>query len=152
MGRTTGGDEPHSLCGPVDRAALVTIRRVVEREEPLATPALDDCLDPTVLEVEFDDGLRGADSARIDVQWTTEADYTYHYTDSDELSRTLFGPGATIVAGTAIRNASPGSSSVVPETAVGSTGVIGSPSRIQSFTNPTPSVSTPLGSSIVPVS
>jgi hypothetical protein len=86
MGRTTGGDEPHSLRGPVDRAALVTIRRVVEREEPLATPALDDYLDPTVLEIEFDDGLRGADSARIDVQWTTEADYTYHYTDSDELN------------------------------------------------------------------
>lgn len=72
-------DEIHSLRGPVDRSALLTVRTIIEREEPLATPSLDDFLNPTVLEVSLDDGLCSAESARIDVQWTTEADYKFHY-------------------------------------------------------------------------
>lgn len=83
MGERNGTDESHSLRGPIDRPALLTIRDVIEREEPLATPSLDDYLDPTVLEVLLDDGLRGAESARIDVQWTTRSDYKFHYTDDD---------------------------------------------------------------------
>ncbi|MEZ3145599.1 hypothetical protein [Halobaculum sp. MBLA0143] len=75
--------ETHTLRGAVDRPALLTIRDVIEKMEPLATPALDDFLDPTVLEVELDDGLAGADTARIDVQWTTRDDYKFHYTDSE---------------------------------------------------------------------
>lgn len=75
-------DEFHSLRGPIDRPALLTIRDIIERGEPLAAPSLDDYLNPTVLEVLLDDGLCRAESARIDVQWTTQADYKFHYTDS----------------------------------------------------------------------
>ncbi|WP_306060375.1 hypothetical protein [Natronococcus wangiae] len=79
MAGTPKTNESHSLRGPIDRPALLTIRDVIEREEPLATPALDDYLNPMVLE----DGLCSADFARIDVQWTTRADYKFHYTDSE---------------------------------------------------------------------
>ena len=74
--------EPHTLRGAVDRPALCEIRDEIERLEPLATPELDDIVDPSVLEVRLDDGLREADAARIDVRWTTRDDYTFHYTDS----------------------------------------------------------------------
>lgn len=76
-----GGGESHALRGPIDRAVLVAIRDVFEEEEPLATAALDDFLDPRRLEVPLRDGLRGAESARIDVQWTARGDYSFHYTD-----------------------------------------------------------------------
>lgn len=78
-----GTDESHSLRGPIDRPVLLTIRDIIEREEPFAAPSLDDYLNPTVLEVPLDDGLCSAESARIDVQWTTRADYKFHYTDAD---------------------------------------------------------------------
>jgi hypothetical protein len=73
--------ESHTLRGPVDRAALITIRDEFESREPLSTPGLDDFVNPTVLEVGLDDGLLDADSARIDVRWTTRGDYKFHYTD-----------------------------------------------------------------------
>lgn len=75
-------DEGHSLRGPTDRPALLAIRDVFNTDEPLATAELDDYLDPATLEVTFDDGLCGAETARIDVQWTTQNDYKFHYTDS----------------------------------------------------------------------
>jgi len=75
--------ESHSLRGPIDRAVLITVRDVVTGYEPLATAALDDFLDPTALQIELDDGLGSADSARIDVQWTTADDYKFHYTDPE---------------------------------------------------------------------
>ena len=83
MGETATTDEPHSLRGAIDRAVLLTIRDVIEQTEPLATPTLDDYLNPSVLTVTLDDGLCGADAARLDVQWTTHGDYKFHYTDSD---------------------------------------------------------------------
>jgi len=82
MGPTRGADESHSLGGPTDRPALIAIRDVFNAEEPLATAQLDDFLDPNTLEVRFDDGLCGAETARLDVQWTTPDDYKFHYTDS----------------------------------------------------------------------
>ncbi len=78
----SGSDEPHTLRGPIDRAALVVIRDVITDEEPLASATLDDFLDPTTLEVTFEDGLCDADTARIDIQWTIQDDYKFHYTDS----------------------------------------------------------------------
>lgn len=75
-------DESHSLRGPIDRPALIAIRDVFDADEPLATAQLDDFLDPTTLEVRFDDGLCGTENARLDVQWTTRDDYKFHYTDS----------------------------------------------------------------------
>ena len=83
MSKPSGTDEHHSLRGPIDRPALITIRDRIEELEPLATPALDDYLNPSVLEVTLDDGLCAADSGRIDVQWTTSKDYKFHYTDSE---------------------------------------------------------------------
>ncbi len=80
-----GGDdtaESHTLRGPADRPVLLTIRDVFDEQEPLASARLDDFLDPDFLEVTYDDGLCGAESARIDVQWTTRNDYKFHYTDS----------------------------------------------------------------------
>ena len=74
--------ETHTLRGAIDRSALYTIRDEIDVLEPLATPALDDFLDPSALEVGLDDGLCDADTARIDVQWTTRDDYKFHYTDS----------------------------------------------------------------------
>jgi hypothetical protein len=75
MSRRLQTDEAHSLRGAIDRPALLTVRGIIEREEPLATPELDEYLNPTVLEVTLDDGLCGADAARLDVQWTAHTDY-----------------------------------------------------------------------------
>ncbi|WP_435099777.1 hypothetical protein [Halorubrum sp. N11] len=75
--------ESHTLRGATDRPALLTIRDVVEEMEPLATAELDNYLHPSVLEVVLDDGLCAADKARIDIQWTTRADYKFHYTDTE---------------------------------------------------------------------
>jgi len=79
----TDQPEHHSLRGAIDRPALLTIRDIVEEMEPLATARLDDYLDPAVLEVTLDDGLGEADSARIDIRWTTRGDYVFHYTDTE---------------------------------------------------------------------
>lgn len=78
--------ESHTLHGPTDRPALVTIRDVVEKMEPLATAELDDYLHPSVLEVALDDGLCAADEARIDIQWTTQNHYKFHYTDTEAVN------------------------------------------------------------------
>lgn len=86
MAGTPKTDETHSLRGPIDRAALLTIRDVIDREEPLATPSLDDYLNPTCIKVQLHDGLREATAGRIDVQWTTEADYKFHYTDTEDVN------------------------------------------------------------------
>lgn len=80
-----GHSEPHSLRGPIDRAVLLTTRDVIAEHEPLATAAVDDFLDPRVLEVRFEDGLGDAETARLDVQWTTRDDYAFHYTDSEDV-------------------------------------------------------------------
>jgi len=57
MGETPATTEDHSLRGPIDRPALITIRDLVDEAEPLATPQLDDFLNPSVLEVSLDNGL-----------------------------------------------------------------------------------------------
>lgn len=82
MGASRTPSESHSLRGPSDRAALISIRDLINDEEPLATAELDDFLGPTNLEASFSDGLCGADTCRIDIQWTTRGDYKFHYTDS----------------------------------------------------------------------
>src|SRR6056297_2157231 len=75
--------ETHTLRGATDRPALLTIRGIIEEMEPLATPKLDDYLNPSALEVSLDDGLCDADEAKIEIQWTTRDDYKFHYTDTD---------------------------------------------------------------------
>lgn len=78
--------EAHSLRGPIDRPVLLAIHSVFTNQEPMATAELDDYLDPDILKVTFNEGLRGADIARIDIQWTTQDDYKFHYTDSREVN------------------------------------------------------------------
>jgi len=101
MGETPATTEDHSLRGPIDRPALITIRDLVDEAEPLATPQLDDFLNPSVLEVSLDNGLCGATSARIDVQWTTQADYKFHYTDSKDVN---FRWGSILTMATTFRS------------------------------------------------
>lgn len=85
MGTGTERTETHSLRGPIDRPVLLAIREVFTTMEPLATAQLDDYLNPDVLEITFSEGLRGAETARIDVRWTTQDDYKFHYTDSRDV-------------------------------------------------------------------
>jgi hypothetical protein len=54
--------------------------------EPLARAELDDYLNPLVLNVALDDGLCEADEAKIEIQWTTRDDYTFHYTDTEAVN------------------------------------------------------------------
>lgn len=76
-----GDAEGHSLRGPIDRPALITIRDLFDDEDPLATATLDDFLNPTRVAIHLDDGVEDAETARMDVRWTTRGDYTFHYTD-----------------------------------------------------------------------
>jgi len=78
--------EAHSLRGPSDRPTLLAIRDLFNSEEPLATAAVDDILNPDVVNVQYSDGLLAAEWSRIDVQWTTRDDYKYHYTDAADVN------------------------------------------------------------------
>lgn len=82
MTETPERAEEHTLRGATDRPALLTIRDIIEEMEPLASARLDDYLNPSVLEVVLDDGLCEANGARIDIEWTTQNDYKFHYTDT----------------------------------------------------------------------
>jgi len=79
-------EEDHTLGGAIGRPALLTIRDIIEDMEPLATARLDDYLNPSVLDISLDDGLCDADGARIDIQWTTQDDYKFHYTDTTDVN------------------------------------------------------------------
>lgn len=78
--------ETHSLRGPSDRPTLLAIRDLFNSEEPLATAAVDDILNPDIVTVQYSDGLLAAKWSRIDVQWTTRDDYKYHYTDAADVN------------------------------------------------------------------
>ena len=80
-------DEPHSLRGPIDRAALLEFRDVVESVEPLASAELDDYFDPSELRIVLGDGIGEASEGRFDVAWSIHDEYNIHYTD--ELGRDL---------------------------------------------------------------
>lgn len=86
MSESSDPVETHTLRGATDRPALLTIRAIIEEMEPLATPELDDYLHPSVLEVALDDGLCEADEAKIEIQWTTQDDYKFHYTDTEAVN------------------------------------------------------------------
>lgn len=75
--------ESHALRGPTDRGALIDFRDAFSQEEPLAAGALDDFLNPDELRIALTDGVGAAESARIDVIWTTKDDYNIHYTDTE---------------------------------------------------------------------
>lgn len=75
--------ESHSLRGAIDRQALLRFRDIVAAIEPLASATVDDIVDPTELNVVFDDGITaGATQGRFDVRWSTTDDYNIHYTEA----------------------------------------------------------------------
>lgn len=74
--------ELHSLRGPTDRSALIEFRNTVNEEEPLAEAELDDFFDTDELNIFMEDGIGNATGGRFDVDWTTEDDYSIHYTDA----------------------------------------------------------------------
>jgi hypothetical protein len=74
--------ESHALRGAPDATALRRFRDVFETQEPLASGELDDSINPQTLEVHLSDGVGTAETARIDVRWSTTDDYNVHYTDS----------------------------------------------------------------------
>lgn len=77
-----GSVESHSTRGPIDGDKLYDFMQEFERLEPLATGELDDVTAPTLLQIEFDDGIGTASHSRLDVKWTVRDDYNIHYTDS----------------------------------------------------------------------
>ena len=83
MEENASREESHALRGPTDRGALCDFRDVFEKMEPLSDGTLDDIVDPSELNIHLDDGIGAAESARLDVDWTTHGDYNIHYTDAD---------------------------------------------------------------------
>lgn len=79
-----GAGESHSLRGSTDRGALIDFRDVFNRQEPLADGELDDFFDPDELRITLSDGVGAAESAHLDIVWTTENDYNIHYADTQE--------------------------------------------------------------------
>ena len=52
--------------------------------EPLVDEtAYDDIVAPTELQISLTNGLRNADTARLDIQWSELGMYSFHYVDSD---------------------------------------------------------------------
>lgn len=76
-------DVAHRLRGAIDGDVLFTIRDEFTQQAPLATATVDDIVSPSVLMVELSDGLQGDSTGRFDIQWTTEGDYNFHYTEAD---------------------------------------------------------------------
>lgn len=65
--------------GPLDFDALAEIRSVFEEDGLVAEIGFDNSLNPRKLQIHINDGLHGQDSARIDVKWTTNGYYSFHY-------------------------------------------------------------------------
>ncbi|WP_435197139.1 hypothetical protein [Natronomonas sp. EA1] len=73
--------------GTIYLPALRRIRDLWTDLEPLTVETgYDDPINPTELRVTLDDGIDAADTARIDIQWSTLDNYTFHYTDSAGLN------------------------------------------------------------------
>lgn len=69
--------------GTIYLPALRRIRDLWVDLEPLVVDTgYDDLVHPTELRVVLSDGIGGADSARIDIQWSELDNYSFHYTDS----------------------------------------------------------------------
>lgn len=74
--------EPSTGFGAIDAAALRKTRDLFVEMEPLVESAtLDGTMNPQTLDVELADGVGDASTARIDVQWSVDGNYAFHYTD-----------------------------------------------------------------------
>lgn len=76
-------DDRAGEFGPIYFPALQRIRNLWLECEPLVkTTRYDDVISPTELHIKLVDGLRSADNARFDIQWSELDMYTFHYVDS----------------------------------------------------------------------
>lgn len=79
----THGDRSGDF-GAIDLPALQRIRNLWLDLEPLVDDTgYDDPVAPTELQIELANGFYDAPSARIDVQWSDRAYYSFHYVDDD---------------------------------------------------------------------
>jgi hypothetical protein len=73
--------------GPIYLPALQRIRDLWIDLEPLvAETEYDDQVAPTELRIELADGLGAAETARLDIQWSTLDNYSFHYVDSSDVN------------------------------------------------------------------
>jgi hypothetical protein len=73
--------------GPIYLPALQRIRDLWPDLEPLVDEtAYDDAVGPTELQMSLGDGLGGAESVRLDIQWSELGQYSFHYVDSDDIN------------------------------------------------------------------
>lgn len=73
--------------GPIYLPALRRIRDLWLECEPLTdTVAYDDVIAPTELQIGLTDGLGDADAARLDIQWSEQGMYSFHYVDSADVN------------------------------------------------------------------
>lgn len=69
--------------GSIYIPALQRIRDLWIQLEPLvADLGYDDPIDPAELWIELSDGLGDATTARVDIQWSDQDNYSFHYVDS----------------------------------------------------------------------
>jgi hypothetical protein len=73
--------------GPIYLPALRRIRSLWIELEPLVTETgYDDPVSPTELQIQLSDGIAGAETARMDIQWSERDMYSFHYVDSDDVN------------------------------------------------------------------
>ena len=73
--------------GPIYLPALQRIRDVwLELEPMVEAVSYDDVVAPTEIQISLTDGFGAADTARIDVQWSESAMYSFHYADAADVN------------------------------------------------------------------
>ena len=80
-------DDRAGEFGPIYLPALQRIRDLWLELEPLVdTTSYDTVVAPTELQISLTNGLRNADTARLDIQWSELGMYSFHYADSDDVN------------------------------------------------------------------
>lgn len=81
-----GDDWERVNTGAPDRHVMARARTVAEEYEQLVADAeFDDPIDPEEVRLLLSDGIR-SDAGRLDVTWTDERYYRYHYTEGDRFN------------------------------------------------------------------
>ncbi len=81
------GDDRAGDFGPIYLPALQRIRDLWLELEPLVdVTSYDNIVAPTELHISLIDGLSDAESARLDIQWSEQGMYSFHYVDSDNVN------------------------------------------------------------------
>ncbi|MFC6941180.1 hypothetical protein ACFQE8_14590 [Salinirubellus sp. GCM10025818] len=80
-------DDRAGEFGPIYLPALQRIRDPWLELEPIVdATSYDDVVSPTELQISLTDGLRDADAARIDIQWSERWMYSFHYVDAADVN------------------------------------------------------------------